>query len=424
MTAITSPRILLLMSPATYRAAAFLSAAEHLGVDAISVLDMPERLKEEWNQTLVADFANAALATSEVVDIARREGVSAVLSVDDSATELAARVARELGFAHNAPEAAVAARDKLVMRSMLANGGVKCPAFLPVPANEDPGDVAGRVPYPCVVKPLRLSGSRGVIRADDPEAFVRAFRQLQGILTADGGDLDRQQILVEEYLPGEEVAVEGLMTDGELHVLAIFDKPDPLVGPYFEETIYVTPSRHSPQTQTCIARECAAAAEALGLRNGPIHAELRVNDRGAWLLEVAGRSIGGLCSTILSFGTGMSLEELILRHAVGMEIPSFDRNRAASGVMMIPIPRKGILREIAGIDAACSTPRITGVEITAKMNYPILPLPEGASYLGFIFAQGETPEEVEQALRDAHDRLEIRIEPTLAMTPVGASGTS
>ncbi len=413
-------RVMLLMSPATYRAGAFLDAARTLGIDIVTVVDMPELLREYWHQDLAVSFANIEQAFPDVVRLARERAVDAVLSVDDAATELAALGARELGFAHNSPNAAVAARDKLVMRQMLSAAGVKCPWFAVYPASIDPREIAETIAYPCVVKPLRLSGSRGVIRADDPDELVVAFARTAAIARDEAGEAGEAQVLIEEYLPGDEVALEGLVTDGELHVLALFDKPDPLVGPYFEETIYVTPSRLEPAVQAAIARETTDAAAALGLRHGPIHAELRVNERGAWLVEVAGRSIGGLCSTILSFGSGMSLEEIILRHAIGMTIPSFDRSGGAVGVMMIPIPAKGFLRGVEEIDAAKAVSGITGIEITAPVNYPIVPLPEGSSYLGFIFARGASPAEVEATLRDAHGRLRIQIDPLVSIAAPAA----
>lgn len=408
-------RVMLLMSPATYRAAAFFEAARTLGIETVSVVDMPDHLQEYWGQSHGVDFSDSARATATIVDLARRDEVDALLSVDDSATELAARAGSQLGVPHNSPDAAIAARDKYTMRSMLAAGGVRCPGFRTFPADADPTSYAHQVSYPCVVKPTRLSGSRGVIRANEPEELAAAGHRLQAILTSDGNDLTTTEILIEDYIPGEEVAVEGLLTDGELHVLTIFDKPDPLVGPFFEETIYTTPSRLPADVQEAIARETAACAAALGLRTGPVHAELRINDSGPWILEIAGRSIGGLCSTVLSFGAGMCLEELILRHAVGMEIPSYDRTGDAAGVMMIPIPKAGILRSVDGIGEAEAVEHIDGVEITAKLNYPITPLPEGASYLGFIFARANTPGLVEQALREAHGSLRIRIDPMMLM---------
>ena len=408
-------RIMLLMSPATYRAAAFLEAARDLSIEPVSVVDMPDHLQEYWAQTHGVDFSDTSRATTTIVELAQLDGVDALISVDDSATELAARAGRMLGVPHNAPEAAVAARDKHIMRSMLAAGGVRCPSFRTVPADADAATYAADLAYPAVVKPTRLSGSRGVIRANTPDELVSAVTRLQAILKSDGNDLAKTEILIEDYVPGHEVAVEGLLTDGELHVLTIFDKPDPLVGPFFEETIYTTPSRLPVEIQDAIARETAACATALGLRTGPVHAELRVNESGPWILEIAGRSIGGLCSTVLSFGAGMCLEELILRHAVGMEIPSYDRTGNAAGVMMIPIPKAGILRSVEGIDDASEVEHIDGIEITAKLNYPIKPLPEGASYLGFIFARADTPEVVEAALRDAHARLRIQIDPMMVI---------
>jgi formate-dependent phosphoribosylglycinamide formyltransferase (GAR transformylase) len=227
--------------------------------------------------------------------------------------------------------------------------------------------------------------------------------------------LETTDILIEDFIPGKEVAVEGLLTGGALHLLALFDKPDPLDGPFFEETIYVTPSRLPVAVQEAIAACVAQAAAAIGLRDGPVHAELRVNDDGPWMLEIAGRSIGGLCSTILEFGAGMCLEELILRHALGFEIPSFDRVGPAAGVMMIPIPRGGILRAVHGLEEAEAVPHIEGVQITAKVRGAIVPLPEGSSYLGFIFARADDPATADAALREAHSRLRFDI---VSMLPV------
>jgi biotin carboxylase len=234
----------------------------------------------------------------------------------------------------------------------------------------------------------------------------------------ESGSPDDGELLIERYLPGVEVALEGLLTGGHLQTLALFDKPDPLVGPFFEETIYVTPSRLPEATRAAISSRTAEAAVALGLREGPVHAELRINDEGIWLIEMAGRSIGGLCSTILEFGAGVSLEELILRHAVRWPLPAIGRTGEAAGVMMIPIPKGGILRGVSGIEAALAVPGVTGVEITAPLNQPVTPLPEGASYLGFIFARAGEPADAEAALRAAHSHLAFRIDPALSLSAV------
>jgi biotin carboxylase len=407
------------MGPSTYRSAAFTSAAERLGLNVIRGLDLPDQLSDYWQVNLPLDFSHPDEAAARLVEFAREEPVRAILSIDDSATLVAAKASGALGLPHNDPDSALAARDKFVMRRALAAGGVPVPAFRSYPVGSDARDIARDVTYPAVVKPTRLNGSRGVIRVDDEEQLVEAFARVQAMLVDEGYPADDEAILIERYLPGVEVALEGLLTEGELHVLALFDKPDPLVGPYFEETIYVTPSRLPAETQLAIAEMTARSAAALGLREGPVHAELRINDEGVWPIELAGRSIGGLCSTILEFGAGMSLEELILRQAVGMELPTVERQGGAVGVMMIPIPKRGLLRCVEGQEEALQVPGITGVEITARLNYPIMPLPEGAAYLGFIFARGERPDAVESALREAHSRLRIRIDSVIPLTVAG-----
>ncbi|MBI3242661.1 MAG: ATP-grasp domain-containing protein, partial [Chloroflexi bacterium] len=353
-------------------------------------------------------------STRAIAEFVRDNPVQAVLSADDSATVLAARAGHTLGLRHNSPEAAEAARDKHLMRQLFAEAGVPSPRFKLYSLDDDVEEIADEINYPCVIKPLTLSGSRGVIRADSPLDFIAAHHRLKSILNATGSG----EFLVEDFIPGFEVALEGLMNNGELTVLALFDKPDPLDGPYFEETIYVTPSRLSGATQQAIADCASRAAIALGLREGPIHAELRINEQAAWMVEVAGRSIGGLCSQTLRFGTDVSLEELILRQACGLEIPTMEREKRAGGVMMIPIPAAGILREVEGVAEADAVPGIESIEITAKLNYMITPLPEGESYLGFIFARGESPAEVEWTLREAHRRLNFRIEPEIALATV------
>lgn len=408
-------RVLLLISPQSYRGGAFMAAAERLGLEAVAGVDMPETLAKDWNVPLGIDFTRPERAVEQIVAFARERPVDAIISVDDSATVLAAQASARLGLPHNAPEAALGARDKLHMRQMLAAHNVPVPDFQRFSAASDPVAIAGHLRFPCVVKPTLLSGSRGVIRADDPESFVAAFTRTRDVIVNEGWAPESADILVEEFVPGFEVAVEGLLTGGKLHVLALFDKPDPLDGPFFEETIYVTPSRLPEETQQAIAACTAQAAAALGLREGPAHAELRVNERGPWIIEIAGRSIGGLCSTVLEFGTGMKLEDLILAQAVGRDVASMSRGSDAVGVMMIPIPRSGILREVGGVEEACAVPGVTGVEITARINHPIAALPEGASYLGFIFAQATDPATVEAALREAHARLRIRITPDIRL---------
>jgi biotin carboxylase len=397
-------RILLLTTPNSYRTPAFLDAAQRLGIDVMQAVDMPTELSEHWGYRLGVPFHQVERAAAQILDAVTAAPVDAVLALDDSGSLLAARASHLLGLPHNAPAAAEAARNKYRMRQMLAAGKVPSPAFRAFSTADEPGAVAVTVEteigYPCVVKPVDLNGSRGVIRANDRDELLAALHRLYTLIGA------VRPFLVESYIPGVEVALEGMLDNGDLTVLALFDKPDPLEGPFFEETIYVTPSRLPAETQQSIADCTAAAALALGLHMGPIHAELRINEQGPWIVEVAGRSIGGLCSRTLRFGSDASLEELILRQACGLPIDSRERQGQAGGVMMIPIPGPGILRSVRGLEDAQRVPGVESVEITARVHNPIVPLPEGESYLGFIFARGDNPAGVKNALRQAQVALQ------------------
>jgi biotin carboxylase len=415
-------RLLLLLPTVTYRTVAFVEAARRLGIEVTVASERPSTFERANPTGLVTlDFADPAHAAAQARAFARAHPVHGVVAVDDDTAVVAAAIAQELGLRGNPVAAARAARDKHQQRQMLAAAAVAVPRFELLTIAADPERVAGRAAYPCVLKPLRLSASRGVVRADDPPGFVAAFRRVQAILeqpdVAGCGEWARH-ILVDEFVPGREVAVEGLVTRGSLRVLTIFDKPDPLDGPFFEETIYVTPSRLARTAQQAITVCAQAAVDALGLREGPIHAEIRHNDRGAWLIELAARPIGGRCSEALRFGTGssglgagVSLEEIIIRHALGMELPTLEREEGASGVMMIPVPGAGVLRDVRGVGEARAVPLVEEVAITAHPGQTLVPWPEGSRYPGFIFARGESSEAVEAALRAAHARLEFLIEP-------------
>jgi len=406
-------RLLLLLPTVTYRTVAFVEAARRLGVELTVASERPSTFEHANPAGLVTlDFTDPTRAAAQARAFARELPVHGVVGVDDDTAVIAAVVAEELGLRGNSVAAAAAARDKYQQRVLLAKAGVAVPRVECYPIASDSQELARHAPYPCVLKPLRLSASRGVIRADDAREFVAAFRRLKAMLeepeVASCGEWARH-LLVEEFIPGREVAVEGLVTEGRLRVLAIFDKPDPLDGPFFEETIYVTPSRLTPAAHQEITACTQATVTALGLRDGPIHAEIRYNDEGGWLIELAARPIGGRCSGALRFGAGVSLEEIVIRHALGMELPSLEREGQASGVMMIPVPRGGVLRHVRGVEEARAVPLVDAVEITAHPGQTLVPWPEGARYPGFIFAKGDTPEGVEAALRAAHGRLEFVI---------------
>ncbi|NKE71373.1 ATP-grasp domain-containing protein [Candidatus Manganitrophus noduliformans] len=409
-------RLLLLLPSTSYRAADFLIAAERLGVAVVVGSNERQALESVVpGKTITLDFADLKGAAEKVVDFAKDHPIDAVVSADEESIVLAATISEALSLPHNPVSATAAAKDKHRLREVLTAASLPTPPFQLFSTDDPPEVLSQKVFYPCVLKPTFLSASRGVIRANHPDEFVAAFYWLSRILKEPevkrlGGDAAKQ-ILVEDFIPGKEVALEGLLREGHLSALALFDKPDPLDGPFFEETIYVTPSRLPPSMQEAITECTGRAAAALGLKEGPIHAELRVNERGPWIIELAARSIGGICSRALRFGVGLTLEEIILRHALGMPIESLERERPAAGVMMIPIPASGTLLNYQGVEEAKKVPGIVDVKITIHRKQKVIPLPEGRRYLGFIFARAPQAEQVEAALRDAHRKLKFEIVP-------------
>ena len=408
-------RVLLLLPAGTYKAPDFLAAAARLEVDVVVASDTEQTLAEAMgDRALVVDLADPPGAAAAITALATRRPLDAVVAVDDQGVLVAALAARDLGLAANDPEAVARTRNKAAMRAALAPaaaaGRLHQPGFRVLGPDDDVVAAAGELGWPVVVKPVSLSASRGVIRADDPVAAEAAAARVRAILDEDGHPAD-EPLLVEAYVPGEEVAVEALLRSGRLEVLAIFDKPDPLTGPYFEETLYVTPSRLPVPVQGGIAAAVAEAAAAVGLTEGPVHAELRIDADGLpWVLELAARTIGGLCARTLRFAAGVTLEELVLRHALGLPVDP-RRETVAAGVMMLPIPRAGRLVAVHGPDEARAVPGVTALEISILPGRPVRPLPEGDRYLGFLFARASSPAEVEQALRTAHGHLDVIVDP-------------
>ena len=404
-------RVLLLLPTTGYRNQDFLAAAKTLGVEIVAAANYCHQLAPSWGFAPI--MALHFDRPEQAADTVLREidgTLDAVLAVDDSGIELAALLAERLGLPGNRAAAVRRVRDKLAFRRLLRERELLCPAFHHLPSGDDPRRLVPDLQFPVVVKARRLSGSRGVIRADDAEALARAVNWVRAIQSRADRDAEQLGLIIEDFIPGREFALEGSLDRGQLTTLALFDKPDPLDGPCFEETLYVTPSRLPEAVRARIHEEVARACRAAGLATGPVHAEVRVNERGIWLLEVAARSIGGLCGRVLTHSLGMSLEEMILRQAIAAPLAAAGVGGAA-GVMMIPIPRRGIFHGLEGLADAQSVGGVTGVSITAEPGQIVAPPPDGASYLGFIFVRAATPAEAENALRLAHRRLRFDIRP-------------
>ena len=420
---IVKPRILLFTAKLGYQTRAFDAAAKKLGVELVFVTDRCHQLDDPWHdRAMPVRFEAPEEAAHAVMQAQAEQRVDGVLALGDRPTLAAAYVARGLGIAHNHPASVEACRSKLRLREVFHGAGLPTPWFRIVPLQAIPEPALMGITYPCVLKPISLSASQGVVRVNNRDEFLAGANRLKRLLESAEIQATREpnldRMIMEEYLPGREVAVEGLLTGGELRVLAIFDKPDPLEGPYFEETIYVTPSRLTETEQELIKRTFVEATRALGLTHGPVHGEFRLNDRGVWPIEVAARPIGGLCARALRFQIEdehepIGLEELLLRHALSLPGRDAPRETAASGVLMIPVPTSGILEKVEGAEEARAVAGVTQLEITARWRDYIAAWPEGSSYLGFLFARAETPAEVENALRKSHARLSFRLTPRL-----------
>lgn len=410
-----APRLLLIAQPDSYRIAPYLNAARRMGLEVLIASRGRYSLISEVHDGLHIDLDDFDAALDRILMETRKTVFTGVLGIDDSTVELAARVAQKLALAHNPPQAARLSRRKDLARACLATAGCRVPAHrlidLHRPLKEQ---IAGQY-WPCVVKPLNLSASRGVIRADNEAQLTAACQRIADIISASGDSFEKTHVLVEDYIGGVEVALEGYLHNGELTMLAIFDKPDPLEGPYFEETIYVTPSQLDTTTQARVVQRVAQACHAYGLTTGPIHAELRIDKQEAWILEVASRTIGGDCARTLDQDSSCDLEELAVSLAIGKPAAK-SAPEGARGVMMIPVRQRGILRRVEGIMAAQKVRNIERIDIIIREGNELIPLPEGNQYPGYIFARGGSSGEVVDALREACSLLKFVVAPVFRLT--------
>jgi biotin carboxylase len=492
-------RVLILATTTGYQTRAFGEAAERLGVELVFATDRCHLIEDPWQDGAVAiRFYDQDASVAAILAAAADRPIDGIVVVGDRPAVIAAGAAQALGIPWHPPDAAAIAIHKLRTRERLRAAGLPVPwwhAFSlsdrsslpaavtqiagaqslqspnsPIPSLQSPQSPTPNPqspPFPCVLKPAALSGSRGVMRADNADQLSAAVDRLRTLMQSPDVRAERNEAhdtaLVEGFIPGREYAIEALMHHGALHVLAIFDKPDPLDGPFFEETIYLTPSTAAEPDQRALVDAVTRAAAAIGLRHGPVHAECRLNANGVFVLEVAPRPIGGLCARALRFApisddairpitsrqfpqspqslqspqsptstpqspqsptpnpqSPIPFEELLLRHALGDAVETWRREDDASGVMMIPIPRRGIYRGVDGVDAARAVPHVDDVRITAKPDQLLIPLPEGASYLGFVFARAAHRGDVERALRDAHARLTFHIAPEFPVLSGGS----
>ena len=412
-----SATVLLLIPSHSYRTSDFMRAASDLDISVIVGIDTEFVISADQENVIALNFSDPEEAAEAISEFRPDISLDAILAVDDAGTLVAAKASQMLELPHNSVSSVELTRDKYALRVALSRSKLPSPGYKLFEATQSQDElehIADSIEYPVVLKPRGLSGSQGVIRANTSIEFIDGFNRIKKILelesSRDECDADLlTTILVEDYVPGPEFAIEGVLDKGNLTVLALFDKPDPLIGPFFEETIYVTPTSYPDDVQSQIISTVQSACGALGLTHGPVHAEVRLDGDKVFLIDLAGRSIGGQCARTLSFGSGLSLEEIILTHAVGDDINQANRESSAAGVMMIPIPAAGIFQKVSGVDKAEKISGIESVSIVPTSGDELIPLPDGNEYLGFIFAKGTTAQIVEKSLREAHNQLDFQI---------------
>ncbi len=408
-------RVLLVSPPNSYRIAAYIKAATNLQIDAVVASPGEHSLVSAVASGLHIDLNDPA-ALDVLIAASAKQPFQGVIATDDAAVELASRVAQQLSLPHNPPSAAVLSRRKDLARACLREAGIAVPEHCIINLDTALQPQLASIKYPVVIKPVSLSASRGVIRVNDEQACLQAIERIKRILTTEEQlpTEETNKLLIETFIPGHEIALEGLLRNGDLELLAMFDKPDPMQGPYFEETYYITPSSHNAEIQQAALQTVQAACRAFGLVEGPVHAELRISDEGVWIIEVASRTIGGECARMLTYGTGYDLETLVIKKALGEQVNIAAQDKAL-GVLMLPIPGGGVLRRVEGIQTAQKVPGVEEILISVREGYELVPLPEGGSYLGFVFARGSSPAVVEAALRQAYGELDIVVAPVFKM---------
>jgi len=390
--------------------APYIAAAKKLGI-AIKIASHGEHsLVNEIAEGIHINLDSTEAAVNTIVSSSAKYNFCGIVAADDKATEIVAKAAKALNLPHNPPDAVHLTRWKHKARKVLEQAGLPVPRHWVATFSDIRKDKLPDISFPCVIKPLNLSASRGVIRCNNEKELKEAAERVSKIVENQNEVDSKSKALIESFIPGKEVALEAILQQGKLVPIAMFDKPDPLNGPYFEETYYVTPSRLTRSQQHKITLTIESACAAYGLTTGPVHAELRINGDELYIIEIAARTIGGECAKLVEFASNRSLESIVIEYAMGINADTISLETAA-GVMMMPTPRSGVLRRVEGVLNAQSVKNIKSVNLAIREGHELIALPEGASYLGFIFATAETPEAVESALRSAHDKLNIVVDP-------------
>lgn len=356
-------------------------------------------------------------AIEQALRLHEQTSIGAVLGYEEDATLTVAHIAAALGLPAHPVAAAEAALDKPMMKQRFAAAGIPAADFI-VAADEDEAVAwAEAGGYPVVVKPCRGSASQGVIRANDEHTLRQAYRRLRRIIRdheLDNGGRPPSAHLVERYLPGSELSCELLLQYGAPEVITEFGKPLPLTGPYFEESIYLTPPALGAALRREVHELSMAAAKALGFYHGPAHCEIRLTPDGPKVLEIAGRLLGGACAGSFRDRLGEDLDALLLRSALGERItlPAPADDAPTVGALMIPVPGEGRVVAVRGDDGARRVPGVRDVSLQTEPGEIVVPFPEQACYaVGFVSASGPDEAAVVGSLGQAAAQISLELTP-------------
>ena len=382
-------KLLLVIPENSYKSNDFVVAAEKLGIDFLIITDS-EQVSSKFSDTVIINKFDAELNKN---NLKKLKDVTHVLPVDHSALKFSGYLVDLLEVKGNKLESINLSMNKYESRKIF-NSLLDIKVNNEIIKNIDDVNTFINKNGTSVLKPIYGTASKSVLKINNVEKNKEQIEKLMQ-------DCFDQDLVIEEYIDGKEYALEGTIINSELKKIVIFDKPVEYKHPYFEESIYITPSELSSEAEKRVVSIVDKACKKIGLEDGPVHVEFKINENQIFIIEINPRMIGGLCSRCLSFGLfKVSLEEIILHAFMNNELKNIELLNNYVGVLMIPTPKSGKFISINKEELE-KIPNISNVEITVPEGSDLLEPPYGDKYLGFAFSQGIDKKTVNESLLTA-----------------------
>ncbi len=382
-------KLLLVIPENSYKSNDFVVAAEKLGIDFLIITDS-EQVSSKFSDTVIINKFDAELNKN---NLKKLKDVTHVLPVDHSALKFSGYLVDLLEVKGNKLESINLSMNKYESRKIF-NSLLDIKVNNEIIKNIDDVNTFINKNGTSVLKPIYGTASKSVLKINNVEKNKEQIEKLMQ-------DCFDQDLVIEEYIDGKEYALEGTIINSELKKIVIFDKPVEYKHPYFEESIYITPSELSSEAEKRVVSIVDKACKKIGLEDGPVHVEFKINENQIFIIEINPRMIGGLCSRCLSFGLfKVSLEEIILHAFMNNELKNIELLNNYVGVLMIPTPKSGKFISINKEELE-NIPNISNVEITVPEGSDLLEPPYGDKYLGFAFSQGIDKKTVNESLLTA-----------------------